>query len=137
MVNRRNILRIQSESLRRGIESFCTIAQFSSLFLLIQSDALHVPGYYDSLGAMCASTSLGPLPSLLVGLISGALLISYYEIYLLSFWILGIAGLLYSFLKRKGFSAIGALASPSATFSDGQLSTVWLLGPGKGCFHIW
>ncbi|HIE23692.1 MAG TPA: hypothetical protein EYP68_05635 [Candidatus Korarchaeota archaeon] len=77
----------------------------------IASDAMHISGFYDSLGAMCASTSIGPIPSLLTGIISGVLLIPYYEVYLAAFWIPGLTGLVYGLLRRKGYPTLGAVLS--------------------------
>ena len=94
----------------------------------IASDAIHIPGYYDSLGAMCVSTSLGPFPSLLAGLITGALLIPYYEAYMAAFWIPGTTALVYGFLRKKGYPALGTLLS-SLVYVLGW-STVYCLATG-------
>jgi len=94
----------------------------------IASDALHMPGYYDSLGAMCASSLFGPLPSLLSGLVSGVLLIPYYQVYVLAFWIPGVAALVYGLIRRKGNPTFGALLS-SITYVFGW-SVVYCLATG-------
>ncbi len=76
-------------------------------------DTLHLPGYFDSLGAMLAS-SLGPVPALLTGFLSGAVLSAYYPVYLLAFWIPGVAGAVYTLLKARDRSVLGGLLAALA-----------------------
>ncbi len=104
---------MRSTSLKRWGYRIISLVPLSLLGVLarIASDAIHIPGFYDSLGAICASASVGPLPSLFVGMISGALLIPYYEVYLVAFWIPGATALANGVLRTKGYPTLGAVIS--------------------------
>ena len=80
----------------------------------ILADALHLPGYMDSLGSLISASIGGPLAGGLSGLLTGLLLYKYYQIYLLGWIGAALAGVTYGYLKRKGFPVVGiGLASLS------------------------
>ncbi|RLG39801.1 MAG: hypothetical protein DRO05_08000 [Thermoproteota archaeon] len=60
---------------------------------------------------MCVSTTLGPLPSLFSGIISGILLIPYYQAYIAAFWIPGVTAMVYGWIRKKGHPTLGSLIS--------------------------
>ncbi len=73
----------------------------------IFSDALHLPGYYDSLGALAASASR-PLNGLIAAVITGAFLYPYYQVYLLGWIPAALASVGFAYLRRRGTPILGA-----------------------------
>ena len=73
-------------------------------------DALHIPGFYDSLGIFLAA-SLLPLKWAIIAFIAIPLVLtSYYAVYLIAIWIYVLIGIIYWIIKRKVMSKIGILA---------------------------
>ncbi len=59
----------------------------ASLAARTLADALHIPGFYDSIGIFIASMTLTPLYSLLASIASYLLLAVYYKVYVFALWI--------------------------------------------------
>ncbi|HDM92483.1 MAG TPA: hypothetical protein ENG69_03725 [Candidatus Korarchaeota archaeon] len=79
----------------------------------VAADALHFPGYFDSLGAMWVAQK-GLAQGLLGGVLTGLLLTAYYKAYMAAFWVPGLAALLYGFMRRRGRPILGALLAALA-----------------------
>jgi len=93
------------------------VARSAALSLLgvagrLLGDALHVPGYFDSIGAASAAVS-GPAWGLLSGLLSGALLIPYYKAYMIGLAAPALMGLIYGLLRER-YRVLGSLAAALA-----------------------
>ncbi|HDI01988.1 MAG TPA: hypothetical protein ENF78_06150 [Candidatus Bathyarchaeota archaeon] len=73
-----------------------------SLLTRSLSDLAHMPFYLDVTGTFLASMLLGPYHGALAGLISGIILMAYYQVYMLMVPFLAILGLILGFSCRKG-----------------------------------
>ncbi len=77
----------------------------------ITSDALHVPGYYTSSGALAMAFLFSPTWGLLSGILSGLMLSAYYNVYLISFWVPGLVGAIAGYVWRKTHPLLGAIVA--------------------------
>ena len=86
------------------------IAILYSAAARLLGDALHIPGFYDSLGIFLAA-SLLPLKWAIIAFIAIPLVLtSYYAVYLIALWIYVLIGIIYWIIKRKVMSKVDILA---------------------------
>lgn len=67
----------------------------------ILGDLFHVPGFYDSIGGILASIMFSPITGFTAGLLSGIMLVFYYNVYIIAFIIPGITAVITGVVWRK------------------------------------
>lgn len=87
-----------------------TISILYSIVARLLSDALHIPGFYDSLGVFLASLMLPLKWAITAFILVPLVLSSYYAVYLIAIWIYVLIGLIYWIMERKVGGKLGISA---------------------------
>ena len=108
-----------------------------SVTIRIASDALHLPGYYTSSGAIAMTFFFSPLWGILSGLVSGLLLSIYYNVYLIAFWVPAFVGALAGYAWRKTHPLVGGLVAGFSQLVGWTLIYVLIGGVPERILWYW
>ncbi len=103
----------------------------------IASDALHIPGYYTSSGAIAMTFFFSPIWGFLSGIISGLMLSVYYNVYLVAFWIPGLVGAIAGYIWRKTHPLLGAIVAGFLQLASWTILYVFIGGIPSKILWYW